>query len=304
MKQFLLLFLIFLTTIKIQAQVVFCPPGAEWHYNFYTIFINATENQTIKYVGDTIWGAETLKILSPANFYISQNCRGVSRTLIKQKGDTIFMNNNLTQNTWQILYNFAAQPGQSWQTTHLNSFNALVTVTVTVDSIGLVYFNGFGLKRLYVKYASSQSCFQASLGVAQITERFGCYPYLYNYCGGKCSSDGDILTDFLCYSDNSFGSYQFTDKSCNFENFVGLMERENNVGLWLYPNPVTDLFTVESARLENIEASLTDLSGREIIHSKFITSLQLDLSDLKSGVYFVNLSSAGKLIRTEKLIKE
>src|ERR1043165_6473023 len=105
MKQLLLLFLIFLVTTKIQAQVVFCPPGAEWHYNFRTEFLQRTDNVTIKYVGDTLWGLDLLKILSATRFYVDQNCRSVSRTLIKQKGDTIFMNNNRTQNSWQILYN-------------------------------------------------------------------------------------------------------------------------------------------------------------------------------------------------------
>jgi len=99
---------------NIFSQIKFCPPGAEWHYLFNTNNLNPKphfENETVKYIGDSINGSDTIKILSHTRFLEGFNYDYSGKTFIKQKGDTIFMRNKYTQNSWQILYNFSVGAG-------------------------------------------------------------------------------------------------------------------------------------------------------------------------------------------------
>src|SRR5436190_22830140 len=83
----------FLSFLSLHSQVEFCPPGARWsainaQSHWYP---GATYNSSIVYVGDSISGTDTLKMLEHSNFYDECNYSTKRTTLIKQKGDTILM---------------------------------------------------------------------------------------------------------------------------------------------------------------------------------------------------------------------
>ncbi|WP_052184205.1 T9SS type A sorting domain-containing protein [Psychroserpens sp. Hel_I_66] len=71
----------------------------------------------------------------------------------------------------------------------------------------------------------------------------------------------------------------------------------------IYPNPVNDVLTIESDAIID-SAILYDINGREILVSKFEgTNYQMDLSELKSGIYFLKVfSSSGN--HTLKVLKQ
>ena len=72
----------------------------------------------------------------------------------------------------------------------------------------------------------------------------------------------------------------------------------------IYPNPVKDLVTVEfhSDEAGSLQASLINIAGTEVkkwdssLFSKGDQKLKLDLSFLKTGVYFLKISSSGRVI--------
>jgi len=72
----------------------------------------------------------------------------------------------------------------------------------------------------------------------------------------------------------------------------------------IYPNPVKDLVTVEfhSEEAGTLQASLISIAGTEVkkwessLISKGDQKLKLDLSFLKSGLYFLKISSSGRVI--------
>jgi hypothetical protein len=292
----------------IKSQIVFCPPGAEWNYNF-GLMIGPVVNETIKYRGDTIIGQDTLKIITHRRFFNVHNVSSYPTiSFLKQKGDTIFMRNEKTDNQWQVLYNFAATPGQSW-TIKLFPFNNLafsstttITYTITVDSIGTVNINNYNLKRLYVKYSTGlqPNC--------TITERIGCSEFFFNYRNTKYS-DGDYFIRFLCYQDNKFGLKQFSDKPCNFVNFVG--EQMNSLDLTeinIFPNPSSGVFTIRSNDdLKFDKLYVSDLCGTikktQTCDTLNIKSMLVDISELENGVYFLQLLNKGVIISNFKLLK-
>ena len=75
----------------------------------------------------------------------------------------------------------------------------------------------------------------------------------------------------------------------------------------MYPNPASNSLTVMlvNSGLNNVSIELVDLQGRLISSYKNITGtiMNVDLSFVSSGVYFIKVSAEGT-IQTEKLIVE
>ena len=306
MKHFLFIVLIVFQSKVIKSQIVFCPPGAEWHYLFGGAFSpNNTFNEMILHNADSISGIDTIKQLMHYRFFL-QCSPTVRKTLVKQKGDTVFFLNSRTQNTWQILYNFAAQPGQSWQTTVVQSNNVPITFTYTVDSVKTVFMNGFNLRQLKLKAPSGYQ------GLTVI-ERIGAmFLFPYDNSGlGFC--DGNEFIEPLCYNDASFGTKQFSEKSCNYFtiNYVGVLNQQNEVApIEIYPNPAQSLLSIKSIELlsDNCKIYVTNATGADMkINPPLNTSStisQIDINELSTGLYFLQLYKSDKLLFTEKFVKE
>jgi hypothetical protein len=299
MKKFSLLCFALILCFQSKSQVVFCPAGAEWHYLFSgSIFSPGnTYNEQIKYTGDSIEGLDTLKILTHTKFFMECSPT-VLKTYVKQIGDSIFFKNSRTQNAWQILYNFSATQGQSWQTTVLRSNNVLKTFTFTVDTSYVTSINGFNLKQLHV----------ISEGVELvITERLGNSIFLFPYQNsGLGSCDGPGILESLCYKDDVFGLKQFGEKSCDYKtsNSVGVNELEQQFFIKIFPNPVNNILMIEIEGSVNSQLSIIDITGKELRREEFENRTSVDVSDLESGIYFVSIKRNGKMIQNTKFIKE
>lgn len=72
------------------------------------------------------------------------------------------------------------------------------------------------------------------------------------------------------------------------------------IGLKLYPNPSSNKVFINTFnskdKLDNSKITITDISGREIIQTKY-SAEGIDVSPLTSGVYFVNISVFNSTIR-------
>jgi len=270
---------------------VFCPPGAEWNYHF-AWYGNQFYNEKITYVRDTVITPDTLKLLRSTRLYFNCNPCCNFYTYIKQKGDTIFFKNFATQYTWQILYNFAAQAGQGWQTTFQGlPSGSLTTTSYTVSSVSTVTINNIPLKRL-------------NIGSDYVTERLGWKQFLF-MLKNTSGCDGEIFISGVCYRDNAIGLVQYTSYDCDSEGILGLNNlNERNYQVKLSPNPTKDLLNVETNLQEEIEIEFTDLSGRKVKQLTFRQTQKIDLSGLEKGIYFLRVYEGKSLIATEKIIKE
>src|SRR4051812_11132547 len=118
MKKLLLLFIVTLLFNTAKSQAVFCPPGAQWNYIFYNGLGNGYFRMSINYAGDSLLTTgETVKKLTHNTFFKYFWSSNFSASLVKQRGDTVFVKNQFTAGSWQILYNYAATSGQQWITT-------------------------------------------------------------------------------------------------------------------------------------------------------------------------------------------
>lgn len=307
-------FLIFLgLSSVITSQTLFCLPGSEWSYSFsfmtYNNTITHTENEKITYVRDSIINSDTCKVLKHSRYFMSGNTNfNTKLTVLKQKADTIFYRNYTTQSTWQILYVFSALPGHTWKTSYVTPQSIVRTMTVTVDSVTILQVNGFNLKQLRLTLSSNSvnSFYPAKM---RITGRFGCNYFLfYNELNFYSYEGSDILNEYLCYKDNSFGSKKFTSKSCDFSDPTGLVsssEVENDIHI--YPNPANNKLVLDFENTNSdCEIRLTNALGQTVIYSKPNSKKteELNLSELENGIYFLQVFEKGTLISTKKIIKE
>ena len=100
---------------------------------------------------------------------------------------------------------------------------------------------------------------------------------------------------------NGWGQDPWTAYSlnCNLE----VQESELTAQFYIYPNPASDIIFIKNLEGETINfISIIDTYGRSITKRKY-TSNGINISTLKSGVYFVKITTDSASI-TERFIKE
>jgi len=76
--------------------------------------------------------------------------------------------------------------------------------------------------------------------------------------------------------------------------------------LSIYPNPATDLLNIKMGGSNVINViEIVDLNGRQILNRTFdnVIEAQIDVNDLSSGMYLINISSGDKSV-TKKFLKQ
>lgn len=324
----LVIFFLFSVLVKVNAQTLFLPNiGTKWHYVFgqYGPSLNKY-NAKIEYVKDSVYMGENIKILhanmiySLCSYYTSPN------VFIKQRNDSVwFLHTQQTNNTWQLLINFNANVGQSWNFTVMNSFTSSPTTTtysITVNSINTVTINSLALKSFNVTYKRPNLIGSGTQTyTSTITERLGDTQFLFNIANKTPNGllDGcAYVENLLCYEDSTFGLYQFTSNPCDYHypNYVGLNESKiKDYELKIYPNPANGILNVELLNLASTgsatEIQIINTLG-QVVHQSTIKTVTLsgvegqqsaiDIKDLPEGVYQLKISE-GKKQRVLKFIK-
>lgn len=311
MKKILLLLLFISATSRFQAQVVFCPPGATWKYSHRWAFHRVQFSETCSYLRDSIIGGDTVKLINSRTFF--HGCAHGDTpppsvfTLIKQVGDTIFMSNYFTQNQWQILYNFAAQPGDMWLNTLGYAPNKSYYTTF-IDSVKNVSINNVSLKRLYVTQNYLGGNFNAVYwqNITTITERLGfryhLFPFLYlinaQPNGDYCEDGIDVTA--LCYGDNDFALSYYTGLNCEAVAIKDISATPHNIRL--FPNPASGSLTFESETEFNADSKVIiyDVYGKCVKQVSY--SKTIDLKELSDDLYIVQIKNKDELLYTTKLI--
>lgn len=98
---------------------------------------------------------------------------------------------------------------------------------------------------------------------------------------------------------NSGGmDYYFSDGT-----IVGVNEMEKYT-VNVYPNPVVDVLNIKTDNFEEIKCVIRHLNGQIILQSNFQSRGQFQLSELTSGVYFVELYAQNYQPQIHKIIKQ
>jgi len=86
---------------------------------------------------------------------------------------------------------------------------------------------------------------------------------------------------------------------------LGLNNSDKETGFIVVPNPTNGKISVKtSGAPDNAEVIVTDLTGKPCITGTLNQLTTIDLGNLNNGVYFVVLASEGKVIGTQRVIKD
>ncbi len=94
---------------------------------------------------------------------------------------------------------------------------------------------------------------------------------------------------------------QIKDYSINYKDSTLAVGNATNTTLSLYPNPFKDILKISDVKgVKSI--SVSDTSGRMV--KTLAPNAELNLSELKAGLYIVNLQMQDGTIKTVKAIKK
>lgn len=115
-----------------------------------------------------------------------------------------------------------------------------------------------------------------------------------------------ISKDERWREDNNTGMLSYIETSnYNYEEVVlGINDIEKQKeNILVYPNPANDILNIEiQENFKPLQITLYNTLGKEVIRKNLTTS-QINISNLPQGLYLLKISSNGKIIKTEKIVK-
>lgn len=87
---------------------------------------------------------------------------------------------------------------------------------------------------------------------------------------------------------------------------VGLNETKADIQLVAFPNPTRDQLNLQVSEVagKNLSYTLTDLQGKQIKAGAIKENeTPIDLKELASGIYFIQINEANKNLQTFKVVK-
>lgn len=174
--------------------------------------------------------------------------------------------------------------------------NTAITALDLVPNILLeeLYVSGNGLVELKINNGSNQNIRtmisegNANLRCIQVDDETATYPE----CSEFLPIEGWCIDPWTSYSE---------DCSLGIEN----MEL---AGLTVYPNPVTTVLIVTSPDTisRNFKAEIFTMDGKTVLSKilSFEKQASIDVSNLSSGIYFLNIENGKGRVEVKKFIKE
>ncbi|MFT3752268.1 MAG: T9SS type A sorting domain-containing protein [Paludibacter sp.] len=110
------------------------------------------------------------------------------------------------------------------------------------------------------------------------------------------------VNTFYEWSANAWAKQTVINYYYSPSKFTTLNEIEDSSGMKIYPNPVTDFLKISNLT-KPASASIASIDGRTIIYNSQLTEAVIDVTGLKTGIYFLFINTGdGKY--TYKFIKK
>lgn len=96
---------------------------------------------------------------------------------------------------------------------------------------------------------------------------------------------------------------QFTSSGCFvMVHGLGLEETEQGA-FYIFPNPASDVLQLKIANADNVSYAIIDAAGKTVMSSTLNGNSTIDISQLSSGIYALQLKMKEQFIGTTKFIK-
>lgn len=131
-------------------------------------------------------------------------------------------------------------------------------------------------------------------------------------------TDGTVLSTEKQFTPSEDGQYRLVvekngcadTSSCFSYNKIGLADNGNNISFTVYPNPASDVLNVNLkgvALTDKVLLSIVDMTGRTVVQNEISKTMEnqtlsFDVSNLKAGVYFIQMAGKGMSFPTKKIV--
>ncbi len=79
-----------------------------------------------------------------------------------------------------------------------------------------------------------------------------------------------------------------------------------DIEMTVYPNPTSDFISlkIESSKVESMQYTITDLSGKVLANGEILSTLQtLNFTNYSAGTYLISITQNNQLIKSFQIIK-
>jgi len=204
-------------------------------------------------------------------------------------GDMIYFYNNGTPTA----PSFAPQVTNPFGLTAVQLIGAPAFADLDVDGdldllIGEYYGN--------LKYFENTGTATAPLFLAPQTNPFGIQAAYYIAFPVFADMDDD--------GDQDLFVFEYYGNTNYYENISpsGVEEKTNGSGITVFPNPCNEVISIENIE-NNSVIVITDETGR-IVKSVIKTSENIDVGQLKGGIYFIKVTNQNGTVSVQKFIKQ
>lgn len=295
--------LLLMATLTVSGQA-WPEAGATWHFEWSG---NLPGFDKIEYVGDTIIQEKDCQHLQITRYMFEPAELGgdlVDTSSFHQythtHGDTVFY---LVDDTFHVLYNFAALPGETWNLGVDTNELQCGPSSVEVIDTGSTEINGQQMEWILVTTPEG-----SSVGLeGRIFKRMGAIDDYLFPTTRNC--DPDLIVEpfeyvFTCYEDETFPLYNTTDNDCDYLLHVGtdkIIDIERI--LKIYPNPTNTTINIQISdpgfKVKSIQ--VYDSQGCRLMT---FSSPMKDISSLPAGLYFLRVEFKNGQLLLEKFVKQ
>ncbi len=298
---FLLVLIAFTTT---QAQS-WAPIGAKWHYELIYAFWPGSSYNTATVTSDTVINGITCSRIDWLTY--SCNIRPQIEYMYQDSGRVYFWESTL--NDFVRLYDFNLQTDDTldiYTVIQSQTTPPFDTVRFVIDSIYNVVLNGQTRKVQLVQNLRFPTL-NAIEYRFEIIEGIGSTYQMFPWNGPAC--DDQFNYGLRCYSDSTFGFYNFTGQPC--DQVITSIEDQfsNDFQLRVSSNPVSNrvYWNYSEAFLENFnaqtmaEVTILNPQGQNVKKAQ-TQDRQIDVTGLSNGIYFLEIKLSGHHFLEEFLI--
>ena len=288
MKTPTLFFLMLFAGTSLIAQS-FAPVGATWHYSERFAFSGAVDYIRFTAEMDTMVNNQLCSKITKRHKLL--NGRPQTEFLFS-RNDTVFFLDT-TFNEFQILYDFNAGPGDSWDIKVVTWENEIDTFSIRVDSTSMVNINGTMLKAMHVSYLMFDGYLPETYN-STIIEKIGVITYMFNWNVIAPLVDANWTDGLRCYEDQDLGMYSTgIADSCEYTTLAIDDSEQTNIATKIFPNPNDGHFFLSGSFGIAEEKTLSVYNSMgQVILEKSLTSepeiyVEIQLGEIAPGIYFI-----------------
>ncbi len=132
--------------------------------------------------------------------------------------------------------------------------------------------------------------------VSSSGDSFNNTSYQLDWSVGECITATHTAEDYVITQGFHQNSYVVTS----------VEDLRTDISMFVYPNPTTDFVSlkVESSKVEGMQYTITDFSGRVLQTANFAGDIeQISFLNYAVGTYFISVTENNQLIKSFKIIK-